>query len=76
MTNIEMRFFQMACDFFANSTNHKEKEIDWEQRRYEIAKCALNALLSDKDLNPHPDCMANKAVDYADALIEQLKKKK
>ena len=43
------------------------KEIDWEQRRYEIAKelyCYY----------PHQDCTVRDAVDWADALIEELKK--
>ncbi len=54
-----------------------KKEIDWEQRRYEIAKqmmpfCApkwfhnINLMKEDK--------CAQAAVKYADALIEELKK--
>lgn len=48
-------------------------EIDWEQRRYEIAKDALAALL----INPTRvyTSYSKVAVDYADALIEELKKK-
>ena len=53
------------------------KEIDWEQRRYEIAKqmmlfCApkwwhnINQMKADK--------CAQAAVKYADALINELKK--
>lgn len=62
-----------------------EKEIDWEQRRYEIAKemlCAIyldegsekrntgSGLLEYQSLN---GC-AKEAIRYADALIEELKK--
>ena len=43
------------------------KEIDWEQRRYEIAK----ELYCDY---PHLECSVKDAVDWADALIEELKK--
>lgn len=53
--------------------------IDWEQRRYEIAKDVLTAFMS----NPCPEVVsgseqmqAKDAVSYADALIEKLKKKK
>lgn len=48
------------------------KEIDWEQRRYEIAKSVYPVVAN--------DCVADKAaglaVHYADALIEELKKPK
>ena len=45
------------------------KAIDWEQRRYEIAKHMLS-------YNVHytPKILAEKAVSFADALIEVLKK--
>ena len=56
------------------------KEIDWEQRRYEIAKDMLSVMYIDegqesrkgnhKDMN---SC-ASEAVRWADALIEELKK--
>ena len=47
----------------------KQTEIDWEQRKYEIAKDALTALLS----NPTRVYASHSkvAVDYADALIEE-----
>lgn len=48
------------------------KEIDWEQRRYEIAKSVYPVVAN--------DCVADKAaglaVHYADALIEEIKKPK
>ena len=31
MTEIEMRFYHLACSFFANNTKQETKEIDWEQ---------------------------------------------
>ena len=61
----------------------KQAEIDWEQRRYEIAKDVLNAILQ----LPSPTITAHDAnmtvmeynvrlsVKYADALIKELKKK-
>ena len=54
------------------------KEIDWKQRRYEIAKDILTAWCSNSDRGtglgiPKNDSAA--AVRYADALIKALKEK-
>lgn len=53
--------------------------IDWEKRRYEIAKEAVNGLLAAPvvegiDPNPPMDDIARNAVKIADYLIEELKK--
>ena len=45
------------------------KAIDWEQRRYEIAK----HILSKTFILDSPKGSANNAVRFADALIEALK---
>ena len=53
-------------------------EIDWEQRRYEIAKYILAACYSiPSRLLPQgtPQSYSAEAVKVADALIEELKKK-
>ena len=46
-----------------------DKVIDWEQRRYEIAK----HILSKTFILGSPNGSANNAVRFADALIETLK---
>ena len=46
------------------------KAIDWEQRRYEIAKHVLPRVFAFGE----PKYSAIYAVSYADALIEELKK--
>jgi hypothetical protein len=62
-----------GCDLdFLNVGN----SIDWEQRRYEIAKSALSGILigiaySLEKPSCVEDCKA--AVEYADELIRQLK---
>lgn len=53
--------------------------IDWEERRYEIAKEAMIGLLAAPvvegiDPNPPMDDIARNAVKIADYLIEELKK--
>ena len=45
------------------------KVIDWEQRRYEIAKHMLSY-----NIHYTPKELAVKAMSFADALIEELKK--
>ena len=61
--------------------SEREKEIDWKQRRYEIAKEVLPQIIH--RVKPGPSAAAIKfscvdaakaAVDYADALIKELKK--
>ena len=53
----------------------KQETIDWEQRRYEIARDALTALLSNHKIGGVYASYLKFAVDYADALIDELKKK-
>ncbi len=60
-------------------TNIKDKGIDWEQRRYEIAKAAMQRILSNQwdDVMNNPEeyqYVATSAVKFADALIAELKK--
>ena len=55
-----------------NPVKNYIKNIDWEQRRYEIAKDVLSTLVSDPII---ADCeIPSEAVRYADALIKELKK--
>lgn len=49
----------------------ESKSIDWEQRRYEIAKSCLNALLVNND---YQDCISL-SIQYTDKLIKRLKEK-
>lgn len=68
ITRIEQEAMNAIC-----SLNRKTKDatkIDWEQRRYEIAKEILcGAYVVDQA----PEKAANDAVAYADALIAALK---
>lgn len=63
--------------------------IDWEQRRYELAKSAMNGILSDEnevgyacseakygenEKHTIPKAIAQYAVACADALIDELRK--
>lgn len=75
MTNLEQTFLESATRC---SRESQSKGIDWEQRRYEIAKDILAAWCSNSDraisLGMYDDKSAA-AVRYADTLIKALKKK-
>lgn len=62
----------------AENTTRPHKEIDWEQRRYEIAKDAIQGFCanSDKEICKESPFirLAQWAVSAADALIAELKK--
>ena len=76
MTRITM---EGGCSYTAKDTPEEilampdieegNKVIDWEQRRYEIAK----HILSKTFILGSPKGSANNAVRFADALIEALK---
>lgn len=70
-----MVFRECDLDFL----NVENAVIDWEQRRYEIAKSMMAAFLSNSCSNVYMNTYENQAqeaVKYADALIEELKKGK
>ena len=79
MTQLEQNFFEAATKYCReHSTDWRyDKQIDWEQRRYEIARDVLAAYLSNSCPNVYqgtPMQQAKDAVRYADALVEELKK--
>ena len=75
MTNLEQTFLESATRYFREA---QSKEINWEQRRYEIAKDILTAWCSNPDRGTGLGIQKNDsaaAVRYADALIKALKGK-
>lgn len=63
----------------AETQEQSQPKIDWEQRRYEIAKEMGLELYRQKAVKPHSQCInvkdiADFAVAYTDRLIENLKK--
>ena len=55
--------------------NFFSENIDWEQRRYELAKDIIKAVVAD-DCGGNSDAIAKYAVNCADALIKRLKEVK
>jgi len=67
LTRIEietMNLIKAACREYID--NKRSNEIDWEQRRYEIARDLYAA---------NRDASAENCVKWADLLIAELKKK-
>lgn len=59
------------------TVSNKGISIDWEQRKYEVAKDVLAACFSNSDRMMHQGTLstqAKDAIEVADALIEELKK--
>lgn len=54
--------------------NAEPKVIDWEQRRYEIAKAAMFGLMAGHNSIYDAPRLAHVAKQYANALIKELKK--
>lgn len=74
LTNAELRAYEAHATMCHDVCNHLTKK-DWEQRRYEIAKDVFCILLTEKNELTYFQ-KAENAVLRADALIEELKKKK
>lgn len=77
MTQIEMQAMESVKGIYREMK--KVNEINWEQRRYEIAKEVLPEVMSqcheyDKDITLQKIC--GYAVEMADALIEELVNRK
>ena len=72
-------YSRFELDFNVNGETNDAKPIDWEQRRYEIAKAAMIGVLAMptiEGVNPNPTMndVCKLSVKFADALIEELKK--
>lgn len=60
------KYFKVSeLDFFSET-------IDWEQRRYELAKDIIKAVIAE-DRGGDSDAIVKYAVNCADALIKRLK---
>jgi hypothetical protein len=54
-------------------TGEESDNIDWEHRRYEVAKEAMLRMIDPNVLTQKYCVMAVNAVEFANALIEELK---
>ena len=81
MTKIELDYMEAVISI---SKHLQSREIDWEQRRYEIAKDIMankcleqlaDAAAMDFDVHDKEQVQADIAVSLADALVDRLKKR-
>ena len=90
LTRIEMQYMNAVIGIHDEIRKANERGVDWEQRRYEIAKEMLpyvaettrSVLASGHGLGDEaegktvPEVCASSAVVFADALIAELRKEK
>ncbi len=90
MTTLEIHYMQSVIGIHDEIRKANERGVDWEQRRYEIAKEMLpciaettrSILASGHGLGDEaegktvPEVCASSAVVFADALIAELRKEK
>lgn len=79
ITKIEMQYMEAVIEM---NRRQRNIEIDWEQRRYEIAKEVMPVIYEQcvevfkSGQSAKCDDVAKGAVKFADLLIEELKKGK
>ncbi len=71
--------YWIGLPIFFKSKEPEHKNINWEQRRYELAKAAMQGLLNATSverftLRIKPSSIAEASLEYADELIKKLKK--
>lgn len=71
LTKIEMQYMEAVI---AMNRRMRDHEVDWEQRRYEIAKDIYPIACHDMNPSESKDAPAKAAVELADILIAELKK--
>lgn len=66
--------------FTASAGEILNESIDWEQRRYELAKAAMQGFIANTDLFDRFEetgdtmiCLCSDSLAYANEMIEQLK---
>ena len=69
-----MQYMDAVIGIHKEMRKANERGIDWEQRRYEIAKNVYPIVIHEIDHNVRKTLPAKAAVELADILIEELKK--
>lgn len=85
MTVIEKQYMDSVININRMMRKAQDAEPDWEQRRYEIAKDMMVAIMNNPDITAGVACepkvaeevpaiLANVSLTFADALVAELKK--
>ena len=67
--------YEKNIDLYFAYIGEPKDGINWEQRRYEIAKSAMVGLMAGHNAIYEEKKLASVAMQYTDALINELKKK-
>lgn len=85
MTVIEKQYMDSVININRMMRKAQDAEPDWEQRRYEIAKDMMAAIMNNPDVTAGVACepkpqedvpatLARVSLIFADALVAELKK--
>lgn len=74
LPKIEMQYMDAVIGIHKEMRKANERCVDWEQRRYEIAKDIYPIACHDMNPSDPKDAPAKTAVELADLLIAELKK--
>lgn len=85
MTVIEKQYMDSVININRMMRKAQDAEPDWEQRRYEIAKDMMAAIMNNPDITAGVACepkpqedvpatLARVSLTFADALVAELKK--
>lgn len=69
-----MQYMDAVIGIHKEMRKANERGVDWEQRRYEIAKDIYPISCHDMNPSESKDAPAKAAVELADLLIAELKK--
>ena len=69
-----MQYMDAVIGIHKEMRKANERGVDWEQRRYEIAKDLYPIACHDMNPSESKDAPAKAAVELADLLIAELKK--
>ena len=69
-----MQYMDAVIGIHKEMRKANERGVDWEQRRYEIAKDIYPIACHDMNPSGSKDAPAKAAVELADILIAELKK--
>lgn len=74
LTKIKIQYMDAVIGIHKEMRKANERGVDWEQRRYEIAKDIYPIACHDMNPSEPKDAPAKTAVELADLLIAELKK--
>lgn len=69
-----MNSYDKNLDLYWAYMGRADRNVNWEQRRYEIAKSAMVGLMAGHNAIYEAKKLASVAMKYTDALIEELKR--